>query len=121
MPPPPELGKALGDIGEVEVLGEVKAHHLAQADGHLGIAGKVKVNLEGIGRRSHPGQGRGDTAKAQGFGNLGPQRADVVGNQHLFPQAHDKHSDPLGYLSQIDGALLQLLGDIGVPDNGSGD
>ena len=30
--------KLLGDVGEVEVFGELEAQHPAQADGHQGIA-----------------------------------------------------------------------------------
>ena len=45
MPAPPELGDGGGDIRVVEVLGKVEAQHLAHADAHHGVAGKVEIEL----------------------------------------------------------------------------
>ena len=45
VPAPPELGDGSGDIGVVEVCGEVEAQHLAHADAHEGVAGEIEVQL----------------------------------------------------------------------------
>ena len=45
VPAPPELGDGGGDIRVVEVLRKVEAQHLAHADAHHGVAGKVEIEL----------------------------------------------------------------------------
>ena len=50
VPAPPELGDGPGDIGVVEVLGEIEAQHPAHADAHQGVAGKSR-NRAGASRR----------------------------------------------------------------------
>ena len=64
VPAPPELSDGAGDIGEVEVLGEIEAQHLAHTDGHHGVTGKIKVELERIGDDTQPDQRRGRIGKA---------------------------------------------------------
>ncbi len=54
MPSAPELGDTLTDIGIVEVLEELKAEHVAQTARHIRVAGKVKVDLEGISDDADP-------------------------------------------------------------------
>ena len=54
VPPPPEFRHRGGGIGIVEVFREVKAQHLPHADGHVGVAGKVEVDLEAEGRDAQP-------------------------------------------------------------------
>ena len=46
VPTPPELLNGAGEEGIVEILREFEAEDPAQADGHIGITGKVKVNIE---------------------------------------------------------------------------
>ena len=48
MPAPPEFGDGGGDVGVVEVLGEIESQHLAHANAHHGVAGKIKVELERV-------------------------------------------------------------------------
>ena len=94
VPAPPELGDGTGDIGEVEVLGEIKAQHLAHADGHQGVTGKIKVELERIGDDTQPDQRRGRIGKAHKGGgrtvgnadDVCPERADGIRQQDLFCQ-----------------------------------
>ena len=47
MPPSPELGNALGKVGVVKVFQEMEAKDSAQTDGHIAVAGEIKVELEG--------------------------------------------------------------------------
>jgi len=48
MPPTPEILYARSDVWIVEVLQEIKAKHLAEADCHVAIAGEIEVDLQGI-------------------------------------------------------------------------
>src|SRR5690606_6911763 len=57
VPPTPELGDALADIGLVEVLVKTEPHHQPQANGHVRIPGKVEVQLRGVGQNAQPGVG----------------------------------------------------------------
>src|SRR5690606_39991496 len=57
VPPTPELGDALADIGLVEVLVKPEPHHQPQANGHVRIPGKVEVQWRGVGQNAQPGVG----------------------------------------------------------------
>ena len=48
VPPPPELGDGGGAVGVVEVLRELEPEQEGDADGHVGVAREVAVNLEGV-------------------------------------------------------------------------
>ena len=59
VPAPPEVGDALGLVGRVEILQELKTEHPSQADGHVGVTGEIEVNLERVGQCAEPGVRRG--------------------------------------------------------------
>ena len=75
MPASPEVGNAHAAVRMVEVLVEVKAQAATDTDGHVTVARKVEVNLEGESHDTHPGAyGRvvlQTTAREQLRGNLG--------------------------------------------------
>lgn len=48
MPATPEVGGILCFVGRVEVDGEVEPHEHGHADGDVGIAGEIGIDLEGI-------------------------------------------------------------------------
>ena len=50
MPAPPEIGDAAGNIGHIEVHGEIEAQHLAHTDAHQRVTGEIKIQLQGIGQ-----------------------------------------------------------------------
>ena len=54
MPAAPIFGNAAGDIGIIEVFGENEAENVAQTNGHIGITGEVKVELQGIEQNGCP-------------------------------------------------------------------
>ena len=54
MPTPPEFRDAAGQIGVPKVLREPEAENPAKADGHVAIAGKIIVNLQGERNRAQP-------------------------------------------------------------------
>lgn len=56
VPPAPELAERAGDVGIIEVDAQLKAEKSPKADGHVRVAGKVKIDLQAIGKRSAPGE-----------------------------------------------------------------
>ena len=50
VPAAPEIAQAQGDIGQVEVVRDIEAHEQGHALGQIGIAGKIAVDLHGVGQ-----------------------------------------------------------------------
>ena len=78
----------------LRVDAELKAQHPPQAPGHVGIAGEVEIDLEGVGDGPAPG-GQGSRRRRVGGGQV-PELAELVGQQDLFRQAYDKELRPGG-------------------------
>ena len=93
VPPPPELGDRLGDIGVVEVAHELEAQHPAQAHSHVGVAGEVEVELESESGHAQPCPSSGELPGGEGQNGI-PQLADVVGQQDLFARPTTKICTP---------------------------
>ncbi len=93
MPPAPELRHRGRDIRIVKILRKTEAQHLPQPYCHIGIAGKIKINLEGKRQNSHPGGQRAHLPQAH-FRNRHPKFTHIVGNQHLFRQAEAEALHP---------------------------
>ena len=118
MPAPPEIGDAARHIGIVEIAHEFKPEHAPQPHGHIGIAGKVKIDLEREGDYAQPCP----HAARRGGGLVHiPQRADAVGQQHLLGQADDEHIHARGKLGDAARALAQLVVQIAVLQDRAGD
>ena len=108
MPTLPELSHGGGEIGVVKVFVKPEAQNPPQADGHVGVAGKVKVNLKAEGKkpcpaprnRQRPGVLRGLAALPQGPGG--------VGQQHLLGKARGKAAGSFGEVPGRDGPVNQL-------------
>ena len=120
MPPPPELGDAFGDIGVVEVGQELKAQHPPQAHGHVGVAGEIEINLEGEGQHPQPGPGHRQLRQGHGLVAV-PQGPHVVGNEQLLSKAHHEDLHPGGKFVRRAGPLVDLIPQVLVLDDGSGD
>ena len=120
VPPPPELGDAFGDIGVVEVGQELKTQHPPQAHGHVGVAGEIEINLEGEGQ--HPQPGPGNRQLRQGHGLVAvPQGPHVVGDEQLFSETNHKDLHAGGEFIRRAGPLVDLVPQVLVLDDGSGD
>ena len=119
MPPPPELADRLGQIGVVEVFREVEAEHLAQPDGHIGIAGKVVVDLQGVVQCTQPSQRGADQSRFQRKDLIGPG-GEPVGQNHLFAQPVQKPLDAVGKPGQGNRPAGQLVFHLGVQHDGTG-
>ena len=118
VPAPPELGDAAGDIGIVEVFKKVEAEHPAKADGHVGIGGKVEVDLKRVGDGAEPRKGhRGGDGGKGGVGDL----RDSVGEQHFLGKAEEKAHRARGEFGNGLVPLVDLVCDRGVAHDGTGD
>ena len=118
MPPPPEIRNGFGHVGVAEVVREVEPQHPAHPLGHIRVAGKVEINLEGEGEDAEPGRGGRDGARRRHFLHPRPQHADIVGEQHLFGKALGEEERALPDFFQGDGAVFQLRRHIVVADDG---
>ena len=118
MPAAPELGDGLGQVGVVKVLNEFEAHDPAEADGHIGIAGEVKVDVQGKGDGVHPEEQDGLLV---GFPEQLHQQSEIVGDDDLLGKAHEKPPQAEGHVLPAVGAGIQFPGNVHIPDNGTGD
>ena len=121
VPAVPELREGAGDVGIVEVLLEAEAEHRPKADGHVGIAGEIVVELQGVGHTAEPGHGRGDLpGRGEAEARL-PGEGEVVGEEDLLAEAAQKAADALLKALLGDLPLADLGGDAVVADDGARD
>ena len=118
MPPLPELHHGLGDIGVVEILQKLEPKHPPQADGHVAVAGEVKVYLKGVSRQTQPRAGGRQALRRQ---RLVPQLADGVGKEDLLRRAHGEAPDTGDEFVQVLPPLLQLIRHGFIADDGTCD
>ena len=118
MPALPKLYHRAGNIGVVEVLQEVEAEHLPQADGHVAVAGEIEIDLERVGRDAQPRAGEGQLLTRKG---PVPELANGVGQQDLLCHAHGEALDPGGEFLQVLPPALQLFRHGFVADDGARD
>ena len=125
MPAPPELGDGTRGVRVVEVFGELESHDAAQADGHVGITGKVEINLEGISQGDQPGGGAVEGGEAGGkVGSIqyaihiGPHD---IGDEDLLAQTDYKAIEPLKPVGIARFTVADLVGHLVVTNDGAGD
>jgi hypothetical protein len=107
----------------------VEADHATHSDGHVGIGGKVKIDLQHKGKCAHPqGQHRPLSNRVKRFGRadrirhqkLIGQSTASIGQHRLFRQPHRKAGDTVGDIGAAGLALQQLSIDILIADNRAG-
>ena len=113
VPAPPELGDRFGDVWVVEVLNEMEAEHPPETDGHIGITGKVIVDLQRIEHRPEPG------AKHSNLGQVtvhirGQQRTGHIGHRDLFEQTDAESGNTPADVAGTSGSMVDLIGHIGI-------
>ena len=96
----------------------MEAQHPAKADSHVGIAGKVEIDVQGKGDGVHPGEYHGFLP---GLPEQLCQKGEVVRQNHLFPQSHQKPADASHGIFPAVGSPFQLLCHIHIAHNGPGD
>jgi len=82
VPAPPELRHRLRDVGRVEILLEAKSQQARQPDRHVGITGKIEIDLQRETAQREPGL---PGAEAGGVGGecLVDEAAERIGDQQL--------------------------------------
>ncbi len=121
MPAAPEFRDGSGNVRIVEVFQELEAEHFAQADGHVGVAGEVKQDLQGIKNRPQPGGTEGQIALRNGAeAGVRPQGQRIC-QQDLFPKSINKPQDALVKAVQCLLPVADLPGNGLIADNGPGD
>ena len=120
MPPPPEIGKAGGAKGGLEVFDQVIAQDARRAQHDVAAAGKVHIQLQ---RKQQRG------GRQVGAGHVGIVTVDqryidgqVVGNDHLFHVApgHAERAAGAAGIAEPAG-FLNLRAQVGVTLDGAGD
>ncbi len=119
VPAAPEFGGASGNIGIVEVFREFESEHFSQTDGHVRVAGEIKINLQRVRQRAEPGGGHGEGHA--GAENVIRHLRHIVGNQNLLRQAIDEALHAVAKVRQRLPAVHDLLLDGVVADDRAGD
>ena len=120
VPTPPIVGERAGGQGVVEVFGEAEAQHTPQADGHVRIAGKVEIDLDGKAGDTKPRRPRGEAVGGH-IPHALPKRPCRVGEQYLFGKARDKGADAAREVGECALPLGELLVHVAVPHDGARD
>ena len=115
MPAPPEVRHGAGKIRIVEILREREAEHPPEADGHVAVARKVKINLQQI---THGPEPRTEHRCVPGGGH---QLAQHIGKQDLFAQTDGKAPRACTDVLEAEAPRVQLGLDIGIADDRPGD
>ena len=106
MPAAPELGNALADVGLVEVLVKPEPHHQAQTNGHIGVPGKVEIQLRGVRQYAQPGIRRTGIGQRKGTVR---QRRYRVGDKDFLDEALHEPERALTELFHGMGAVGELV------------
>src|SRR5581483_4348815 len=95
VPPPPEFNDAGRLIWRCEVDREPDSKQQGRADRHIGVAGKVKVKLGGIGERRAPGAGEIERLpRRRRVEQRGRVEGGGVGEKDLVRQAEGEEGQP---------------------------
>ena len=96
----------------------MESQHTPDTDGHIGIPGKVKVNLERVGQQTNPRLRAGEGLQVTAHIDIGilPHH---IGNEHLFGQPDHKAVEAQYAVRPIGFPGNQLRCNGIEPDNGS--
>ena len=91
MPPLPEVRRGKRLIRGVEIDRQIEVEQLSQPYRHIGITGKVKIDLEGISEQPRH-QIKGGCIRCTGKNKV-CRHAESIRKQHLLGQTQGKHHD----------------------------
>ena len=117
MPAAPEFGNALGQVGIVKVLNEVEAEDATQTDGHIAVAGEVKVDVQHEGNGIHPVEHHRLLAAATEQLN---ELAELIGKQNLFSKTNHKPAQAVGKIIPCGLTVVQFPCHIHITDDRAG-
>ena len=113
VPAPPEFPDGLRGVGKIKIFEEGKAEHFSEADRHVGIAGKIEINLQRVANDAKPRRGQRKFRRRQGE-NLVRRKRHGIGDDHFLARPPAEPPDPLSKHRAAELAAQQLRGD-GVP------
>ena len=123
VPPPPVFADGAGKVGVVEVFRQGDTEEFSDADGHIAVAGKVKIQLHHIRRVAQHQNRRGQRGGRHGGDPCVNQR-QLVRNQRFFGQPQHQPLDAVAEAVGRDTALcaagVKLRGLLAVADNRAG-
>ena len=131
VPTPPELGDRARSVRVVEIFREFEAHDATQTDGHVAVAGKVEIDLEGVGQGDEPcrtrvqsGDACHDVAYLRGVEGGRPQhlvnaKTDDISDEDFLTQTDDKTIETLQAVGHRGFALTDLLGNVAIAHDGT--
>ena len=120
MPSAPELRDRARDIRQSEVLRVFEPENAAKADRHVGVAGKIEVDLKREQDHAQPHAKRCSGGELP-VENLACDFARTVGQQHLFAQADAEARHAVENIFMAGRALFDLLFHVAVAHNRPGD
>ena len=123
MPAPPVFADGAGKIRILKVFRQRDAEELTDADGHIAVAGKVKIQLHHVGRVAQREDRCGQRGRRDRR-DFGVNQSELVGDDGLFCQAQHEPLDAVAEAVRRDAARLaagvQLRGLLAVPHDGPG-
>ena len=123
MPPPPIFADRAGKVGVVEVFRQGDAEKLTDADGHLAVAGEVKIQLHHI-RRIAQHKNRCRQRGGRHRCDLCVDQRQLVGDDGLFGKAQHQPLDAVAEAVRRNTARLpagvKLRGLLPIADNRAG-
>ena len=118
MPTPPEIRNGIRHIGIIEILTEGEAHHFAQADGHIRVAGEIEIDLEGVHNDAQPGRRH---RSFRGFADPGPDLPRRIGQKDFFAHTGGQGAHTGGKQLSGMGAGAKLIVHVLIADDRAGD
>ena len=92
MPTAPEINDAQGLVWRIEIQWQSDGKHAGKADGHIRIAGEIKINLERISDRPAPGfQECNGFSGFRGIKHRCRVSRHVIRDDHLFEQTDNEN------------------------------
>ena len=101
MPALPVFGDGGGFVGRIEIERETDGEDAGEAEGHVGIAGEIEVELHGVDDDAGDG-GKGGKRAGARKGEIG-LAGKLVGDEDFFGEAHEKPGEAEGDVGRFEG------------------
>ncbi len=89
VPAPPEVARIGGLVRAVKILGKANGKEMAEANGHVGVAGEIKVDAERISQYRGPAPDKAEILSgAKGIPHRVDRRGETIGEDQLLGHPH---------------------------------
>ena len=109
VPATPELRDACGDIRIVEVFGKTEAENASESYRHIGIPGKIEIDVQHICRGVQPIKQHGFLAVRLEFGH---EKCRRICKKYLLCKSDGKACDPLRRVGKRCFPVFQASGNV---------